>query len=185
MHNSRFFVISAIIVSIGVLSSLFFASSEAQRDVDLEKSDSKLAIFDKISPVLTQWQSSSDPEIFAQENGLTYANGKISVYIYLDSAESISQLPQNIEITSSADNTVVAFLDSRQITQVSQFGFVQRIGLPVMAESSPIPIVNDEILNSKEKLQSYDLYYAIIPIIAAIIIIAYFLKRKQSQRVKL
>ena len=85
----------------------------------------------KIHSLLTEWKSSLNPELFAKTNNLSMSNNKISVYIYLDTAESISKLPQDLEITRSSSNIVVAYVDGRELTQLSQLDFVQRIEPPV------------------------------------------------------
>src|SRR3989344_5334504 len=136
MKNFFYHVFALVMISITTFPTSILASSDAERDDNTEKSNSIFVFSDKISPTLNQWQSSSDPVVFAQENNLTYSADSILVYIYLDSNDSILKIPQNIEITSSADNIVVAFLDSRQITQAAQLDFVARIDLPVMAKYS-------------------------------------------------
>lgn len=154
--------------------------SYGERDVTIEKTNLKIDIFRKIDSVIQKWQSSADPVAFAQENNLAYSDVKIRVYIYLDKPESISKLPQEINVTSSADNIVSAYLDSQQITQTAQMDFVQRIGLPILATHPPIPaeISND---NGKSVLSEYS-YYAIIIAVSAIIAgIVFFAKRRNKK----
>jgi len=85
----------------------------------------------KINPIILEWKSSPEPAVFASENDLQYSDGKIRVYLYLDDSESISKLPTDIDLVSSSDNIAVAYVDGRQITQLSQLDFVQRIEPPV------------------------------------------------------
>ena len=85
----------------------------------------------KIHPIITEWKTSPEPQVFALENDLQYSDGKIRVYLYLDDSESISKLPTDIDLVSSSGNIAVAHLDSREITQLSQLDFVQRIEPPV------------------------------------------------------
>ena len=128
--------------------------SYEERDTTVEKTDLKIENFRKINSIIQQWQSSADPVVFAQENNLAYSDEKIRVYIYLDTPESISKLPQEIEVTSSADNIIVAYLDSRQITQAAQMDFVQIIAPPILATLPSIP-AEVSMDNDKSVLPQY------------------------------
>ena len=101
----------------------------------------------KISESIQEWQSSSDPTSFATENNLEYSDGKIRVYIYLDSYESVTNLPNDIDFLVSSDNIVVAFLDSQEINQITKLDFVQRIELPVSGTFGPPQIADTESID--------------------------------------
>jgi hypothetical protein len=142
----------------------------------------------KIIPLIQNWQFSTDKEEFAEKNNMSYQDDELLVYIYMDSQDSLSKLPQGIEVTSSADNIVVAYLDSRQITEVSQLDFVQRIDLPIEAVTpppsppEPFPLQPEEFNDVEETVSvnyEYLIIIAIAIIIAALIIST---KRKRSQQ---
>ncbi len=97
----------------------------------------------KIHPTIANWQSSSDPESFAKNNDLSASEDMIAVYIHLDSEESISSLPQDINVVSSDENIAVAFVSSSQIDQLAQLDFVERIALPPIGRNPPIPSLDD------------------------------------------
>ena len=58
--------------------------------------------------------------------------------------ESISNIPQDIDVVDSDDNIVVAFVSSEQINQLAQLDFVEKIAPPIQATVSPIPISADD-----------------------------------------
>jgi len=87
----------------------------------------------KIHSLLFEWQSSSTPEVFARNNNLSVSDNKIQVYIYLDSADSIVNIPQDIDVIDSNENIAVAFVSSEQINQLAQLDFVVKISLPLTA----------------------------------------------------
>jgi len=118
---------------------------------------------EKVAELIQQWQASSDPAAFASENNLQYSDGKIRVYLYLDDAESVSKLPTDIDLQSSSDNIVAAYVDGRQITQLSQLDFVQRIEPPVSVSFDPPPIPDNE------SIDEIFLYSSIAGIIAVIV----------------
>ena len=98
----------------------------------------------KIHPTIADWQSSSDPESFAASRSLSASEDKIAVYIHLDSEESISSLPQDIDVVSSDENIAVAFVSSSQIDQLAQLDFVERIAPPPIGRNPPIPSLSDD-----------------------------------------
>ena len=59
---------------------------------------------------------------------------KTPVYIYLDSSESITNLPSNIEILAKAGKIAAAKLTLNEMNDLSQLDSVERIGVPHMAE---------------------------------------------------
>jgi hypothetical protein len=167
-----------------ILLSLSFPSVFAQID-NPDISKLKSGIYDKLTPLIVDWQSSSDPEAFAHANNLTYSDGKILVYIYLESIDSIQTLPTDLVITSSADNIVSAFLDSRQITQISQLDSVIKIDLPATAifpqERNPDvanSIKSDEDSLSNNNLDSYWYYILIVVAIAIAVYVTYAVRSK-------
>jgi len=98
----------------------------------------------KVDPLILEWQSSSNPEAFARINNLSFSDDKIAAYIYLDNADSISNIPSEIDVISSDDNIVVAFVSSQQIEQLAQMVFVERIAPPILAvfrQDSTIPLI--------------------------------------------
>ena len=98
----------------------------------------------KINSVILEWMSSSSPESFAEDNNLIFSDNKIQVYVYLDSAESISNIPQDIDVVDSDDNIAVAFVSSEQINQLAQLEFVIQIAHPIRATIPPIPISTED-----------------------------------------
>ena len=104
----------------------------------------------KIQLQIIEWKSSSNPEVFARDNNLIFSDNKIQVYVYLDSANSIANIPQNIDVIGSDDNIIVAFVNSEQINQLAQLDFVVQISPPILATIPPIPVSqeDDEIENS-------------------------------------
>ena len=78
----------------------------------------------KIHPVLIQWQISENPNEFAKENNLSYDENKVGVYIYLESAESRSKIPPEINVTAFDDKIVVAFVSSEQLEKLEELVFV-------------------------------------------------------------
>ena len=90
----------------------------------------------KIDSLLFEWQSSSTPEVFARNNDISVSDNKIQVYIYLDSADSIVNIPQDIDVIDSNENIAVAFVSSEQINQLAQLDFVVKISPPLRASFS-------------------------------------------------
>jgi len=111
----------------------------------------------KVDPLILEWQSSSNPEAFARINNLSFSDDKIAAYIYLDNADSISNIPSEIDVISSDDNIVVAFVSSQQIEQLAQMVFVERIAPPILAvfrQDSTIPLIESPA--EKEKPETQD-----------------------------
>ena len=98
----------------------------------------------KIHPTISEWQSSVEPETFAASRSLSFSDNKIAVYIHLDSKESISNLPNDVEVLSSDENIVLAYLSSSQIDQLAQLDFVERIAPPPITRNPPIPFQLDD-----------------------------------------
>jgi len=129
----------------------------------------------KINSVILEWMSSSNLKSFAEDNSLIFSDNKIQVYVYLDSANSIANIPQNIDVIGSDDNIVVAFVNSEQINQLAQLDFVEQISPPIRATIPPIPISQEG-----DEIENYALIGIGIVIIVAIIVGGvYSMKRKE------
>ena len=129
----------------------------------------------KIHSLLFEWQSSSTPEVFARNNNLSVSDNKIQVYIYLDSADSIVNIPQDIDVIDSNENIAIAFVSSEQINQLTQLDFVVKISPPIRAIISPIPISQEDDGNDNFALIGIGI------IIAVIIVLIYSKKRKGNR----
>jgi hypothetical protein len=77
--------------------SSFSENAEAQFEVP-EKTFPKSENSAKVNALIQSWQSSIKPELFAKENNMTYLDGKIVAYIYLQSPEYLSNLPLTIDV---------------------------------------------------------------------------------------
>ena len=98
----------------------------------------------KINSIILEWMNSSSPASFAEDNNLIFSDNKIQVYVYLDNAESISNIPQDIDVVDSDDNIAVALVSSEQINQLAQLDFVEQIAPPIRATIPPIPISTED-----------------------------------------
>jgi hypothetical protein len=132
----------------------------------------------KIHSILIKWQTSENPNEFAKENNFFYTENKIQVYIYLESAESRSQIPPEITVTAFNEKILVAFVNSEQLDELEELDFVKRITPPDLARTSPIPQVEIPEIQTLEENQ-YD--YLVWIVIAGIVIITVgiFKKRKK------
>ncbi len=131
----------------------------------------------KIQSQIIEWRVSSNPEVFARDNNLIFSDNKIQVYVYLDSANSIANIPQNIDVIGSDDNIVVAFVNSEQINQLAQLDFVEQISPPIRATIPPIPISQEG-----DEIENYALIgIGIVIIIAIIVGVVYSMKRKEVE----
>jgi len=134
----------------------------------------------KIHPILIQWQISENPNEFAKEYDLSFTENKIGVYIYLDNADSSSKIPREIMVTAFDEKIVVAFVSSEQLDELDDFDFVERVTLPDIARTPPIPQV--EIPESRIPGENrYD--YLIWIVIGGIVIITVgiFQKRRKHK----
>ncbi len=132
----------------------------------------------KIHPILIQWQTSENPNEFAKENDLLYTANKIGVYIYLESVESRSKIPQEITITAFDEKILVAFVNSKQLDKLEELDFIERVTPPDLARTPPIPQVKIPESQTTGKNQ-YD--YLLWLVIGGIVIITVgiFKKRKK------
>ena len=143
MKLIHFILLSIILISLYNVE-YGFSQTREESISDSEKfvktSDLRSSESLKINSLLIEWQSSSTPEVFARNNNLSVSDNKIQVYIYLDSADSIVNIPQDIDVIDSNENIAVAFVSSEQINQLTQLDFVVKISPPIRAIISPIPI---------------------------------------------
>ena len=134
----------------------------------------------KIHPILIQWKLSDNPNEFANENNLSNIENKIGVYIYLDTVESKSKIPQDIIITAFDEKIIVAFVSSEQLDKLAELDFVERITPPDFARNPPIPQIEVPETQIPEKTSYIYLVWIVIGIII-ILIITKFKKRKSQK----
>lgn len=134
----------------------------------------------KINPIISEWQSSEDPETFASENNLSFFEGKLSVYVHLNQADSISRFPKNIDIQASDNRIVVAFVTSNQIDDLATLDFVIKITPPDYVKTLPSPKIQPE--ESVIPIQDENIYLNLIWIIilGSIIVIVIILKKQKK-----
>ncbi len=130
----------------------------------------------KIHSILIKWQLSENPNEFAKENQLSFAENKIQVYIYLESPESRSQIPPEITVTAFNEKILVAFVNSEQLDKLEELDFVKRITPPDLARTTIPQVEIPEIQTLEENLYDYLVWIVIAGI--AIITIGIFKKRK-------
>ncbi len=119
------------------IPSIYAENSESFEVSKFSDEDSNIT--SKLHPILIQWQAAEDPNEFAKNKNLSYKEDKIKVYIYLESAELRSKLPPEITISSFDEKIVVAFVSSEQLDKLDNLDFVERVMLPVLARTPPIP----------------------------------------------
>jgi len=171
-----------------LLSLLLFIQNLG--DIQAENTESSLENFSspieefrsssssKIHSILIKWQTSENPNEFAKENNLSYKENKIGVYIYLESAESLSKIPKEITITAFDEKIVAAFASSEQLDNLEELDFIERITPPDLARTSSIPQVEIPQSQTLEENQyGYLLWLVIVGIV--IITIGIFRKRKR------
>ena len=131
----------------------------------------------KIHSILIKWQTSENPNEFAKENNLLYKENKIGVYIYLESAESLSKIPKEITITAFDEKIVAAFVSSEQLDNLEELDFIERITLPDLARTT---IPQEEIPQS-QTMEENEYDYLLWLVLGGIVIIAIgvFKKRKK------
>lgn len=135
----------------------------------------------KIHPILIQWQISENPNEFAKENNLSYKDNKIKVYIYLESAELRSKIPHEITIAAFDDKIAVSFVSSEQLDKLDDLDFVERVMLPDLAHTPPIPQIEQPETQIPEENRYDYLVWIVIGGIVISTIIAIFKKRKKLQ----
>ena len=173
------FQVFVIFLLIALIPAAYAENSELSENSSLI-SERKTSTTSNIHSILIQWQESENPEEFAKNHNLSYKDGKVGVYIYLDNAESQSKIPLEIEITASDDKIAVAFVTSEQLYKLSEMEFVERISLPVLAQNPPIPKVDTpETQPPVEEQPNYFVWLVIWG--AAIFIIAVILKKQRRK----
>jgi len=189
--QSLYLVVGFLIFTLPVIGEeqLLVDSAYAQSDSDFEDSlfnpRNELTKEDtshspKVHPLIAKWQSASNQEEFANANALAYSDGKISVYIHLDNANSISQISEKIDVRASDENIAVAFVSSNQIDQLIEMDFVERIKLPDMARMSSLQ--NETMMAVEEEEEDGSMAIAVITVSSIIIgisIIAVFAKYRK------
>jgi hypothetical protein len=132
----------------------------------------------KIHSILIKWQTSENPNEFAKDNDLSFTENKIGVYIYLESVESRSKIPQEITITAFDEKILVAFVSSAQLDKLEELDFVERVTPPDRVRIPPIPQIEiPETQTLEENQYGYLLWLVIVGIV--IITIGIFRKRKR------
>jgi len=132
----------------------------------------------KIHSILIKWQASENPNEFAKENNLLYTTNKIGVYIYLESPELRSKIPDDITITAFDEKILVAFVSSKQLDKLEELDFIERVTPPDLARTPPIPQVKiPESKTTEENEYDYLLWFGIGGIV--LITIGIFRKRKK------
>jgi len=132
----------------------------------------------KIDSILIKWQTSENPNEFAKENNLSYKENKIGVYIYLESVESRSKIPNDITITAFDEKILVAFVSSKQLDKLEVLDFIERVTPPDLARTPPIPQVKIPESQTKEENQ-YD--YLLWLVIGGIVVITVGIFRKRKK----
>lgn len=164
---------TSIGVFIFLLLSLIFSGNENNTIIaeEHESKSTKLAqspssYTSKIDPLIMAWQVETNQEVFANNNNISYSNGKIGVYIYLDDQSSMSKIPSDVEITATDANIVVAMVTSSQIDQLAQINSIEKISLPKKVTNPIIP------KDSSEEISFEENFTLIIPIVIGFVIVA-------------
>jgi len=93
----------------------------------------------KIHPTLVKWQTSENPDEFAEENNLSVNKNKVAVYIHLESAESRSQIPPEINVMAFDEKIALAFVSPEQLDELDNLDFVERVTPPDLVRFFPLP----------------------------------------------
>jgi len=171
-----------------LLSFLLFIQNLG--DIQAENTESSLENFSapieefrsssssKIHSILIKWQTSENPHEFAKENNLLYKENKIGVYIYLESAESLSKIPKEITITAFDKKIVAAFVSSEQLDNLEELDFIERITPPDLARTPTNP---QEVIPQSQTIEENEYDYLLWLVLGGIVIIAIgvFKKRKK------
>jgi len=162
-----------------IFGHLFVEQVLAQSADELDRAPKNITkrIEEKIHPLIIEWKTSPEPQAFASENDLQYSDGKIRVYLYLDDSESISKLPTDIDLVSSSGNIAVVYVDGRQVSQLSQLDFVQRIEPPVSGTFGPPQIADT---GSIDEIFLYSITAIII--LAVVLGIVFVSRRKIAKK---
>jgi hypothetical protein len=151
-----------------------------------EKHITNTSLDSKIHPTLKKWQTSEDPEKFAQQNNLLFKDNTIRVYIYLTSEDLKSILESEVDPVSSYQNIVVSFVTSEQLDKLSNMDIVEKITPPELARVPPIPTPSpsqSQISEVPEK--TLDDYLVWIILSGIVICVIFIYKHKRSTNRKL
>ena len=175
--NFQFFALFLLLLIVPIFNSIYAENEKSNFENSLVPiQEFRSSSSSKIHSILIQWQLSENPNEFAKENQLSFAENKIGVYIYLESTESISKIPPDITVTAFDEKTVVAFVSSEQLDELNDLNFVERVTPPDLARTPPIPQV--EIPQSQTREENpYD--YPFWLVIGGIVIIAIGLFKKR------
>ena len=135
----------------------------------------------KIHSILIQWQESEDPQEFAKNNNLSSKGDKVKVYIHLESVESISNIPSEIEVAASDEKIAVAYVTSEQLDKLSELDIVERITLPDLVRIPPIPKVETPKTQPQPEDQPNYLIWLVIGGIIIFTLAVLLKKRPQAQ----
>lgn len=105
-------------------------------------------------------------------------DGRVKIYIYLDSPEMKEKLPPEITITGFDGKIVGALVSSDNLDTLDKLEFVQKVTVPVLAQTPPIPkIENQEADVSTES--KFDFIYWVF-ILGTVVFLAITLIKKSK-----
>ena len=156
--------------------SVFGENIEPNSQISKEITDKSTT--SKIHPILIKWQLSENPDKFAMENNLTHKENTIGVYIYLSGKEFQSSISSEVDVMSSYEKTVFAFVTSEQLDKLDKLDFVEKVTLPDLARTPPVPKPTPPSQIQEEDKTGY-LLWVVIGVIAVGIVVA--LKYKTSK----
>ena len=153
--------------------------SEAENS-SIIRDDLSLSEREKIHQTLARWQNSENPEEFSQKLNLPHKGDKILVYIYLEHSKFESEFPSDIELISSSQNILRAFVTSEDLYLLEDLDFVTKITPPELAQSPPIPRVDITEFQPKEENTDFWALILLVLIIIPIIILIKRARKKQN-----
>jgi hypothetical protein len=112
--------------------------------LQFNKTKEESSLSSKIQPILIQWQQAENQNDFAKNNNLPLVGEKVKIYIYLDSQEMKEKLPPEITVIGFDGNIVGALVSSDNLDTLGQLDFVQRITVPVSAQTPPVPQIENQ-----------------------------------------
>ena len=152
-----------IIVMIFVFYSLIYVDYAESLESGLEKESNFIS---KIQPILLAWQNSENPNEFAKINNIPLVEDKVKVYIYLENQTMREKIPPEITTTGFDGNIVGALVSSDNLDTLDRLDFVQRITVPVLAQTPPVPqIENQDPLSSDKDESNYVTWVLILGVV--------------------
>jgi len=145
---------------------------------NLNSETGRISSNSKIHPMLLKWQLSDNPTEFAKNNGMLYEENTVQVYIYLTNQEFLNQISSEVNIVSSDQNIAVAYVNSKQLDQLETLDYVERVTLPDLARTPPIPQIMPKNQTLEKDLPNFNLFGVIVITIIGIITIVIFLRKK-------